>query len=73
MHGVGTCACVVGGTTGGLLTLAANSPLPYPEDWLPTEPTEPAGDGVGDRGEGVPWPPRTWFIWSDWIGAVLAD
>lgn len=33
-----------------------SSPLEYPDDWLPTEPTEPAGDGVGLKGDGVPWP-----------------
>ena len=33
-----------------------SSPLEYPDDWLPTEPTEPAGEGegVGDSGDGVP-------------------
>lgn len=40
-------------------------PLLYPEElWLPTEPTEPAGDGVGER-EGVPCP-------SGCIGVVWA-
>lgn len=37
---------------------AATSPLLYPDDWLPTDPTDPAGDGVGDSGEGVPCPPH---------------
>jgi hypothetical protein len=36
--------------------LPLSSPLLYPELCDPTEPTDPAGDGVGDRGDGVPCP-----------------
>lgn len=53
-----------------MLPLDANSPLLYPDDWLPTDPTEPAGEGVGDNGDGVPCPGCWWPCWSGVIAAV---